>query len=774
MRLFGTMGAETSFREDDFFGREEELSALTRAALEGARGIGSSFMIYGPPNIGKTSLLLKLARVLRNSTEGEGLPRPFPLYFSFSQILSHPLALSQHFLQEFLWQLLRFLGDEQPSAFDPAAMCDRLASFGVTGCREVLSAHERCTAEGDGLSALVNALSFPFSAAGERIYPVFLFDDFQYTGKLQGVPDGAMLSILRPYIKSGHFPMFLSGSSPGRVTASLKREGLFGTFQMIEVGGLSTDSSVALWRHLCERRRVEIPESLLRRASERLGGIPVYQRMLVEEIFFRNVSVPDGVALENLYALSVTEGNLNRYWREFFENTFPERSRRGRAIRFLKRVLCDRFPLDTVEGALSLMGTSQGEGEEILSVLEFKGLLKADLDQLTFVGDPVLADFLYWAFERGALGKGTSQVAAAIVQARLSHGAPEPGQGVDHARRVSIVKELMRKWDLREVPLLLFDFGGFRGKFGGKGLLEVVIGMEHEAVRVRLPKVSSVSTGYRASRGGPRFDFDLVAYGFLDRDFSEENLVLWAVDAVVEKNLGTRAVEHFENRCRLLALEKGLPPDRLRKWMLLDDTADTAAVDLAARYGIHLSHPTQLRLFLNLFGLEELEREPAPVPSPGGAAPAAGKTLEYELVLPMKADSEVVAARVAEEVAAFAAVDADTVDRIKMAIIEACINAFEHSASESGKVRLRYLLSPDKIELFVQDDGRGFQAGKTQEESKKNRGWGLKLIRELVDDVEIITGSDGTVVRMVKHLGAGHGSPAPAIETGGPPSPEER
>jgi len=93
-----------------FFGREEELSALTRAALEGSRGIGSSFMIYGPPNIGKTSLLLKLAKVLGTSTGGDVLPRPFPLYFSFSQILSHPLALSQHFLQEFLLQLLRFLG----------------------------------------------------------------------------------------------------------------------------------------------------------------------------------------------------------------------------------------------------------------------------------------------------------------------------------------------------------------------------------------------------------------------------------------------------------------------------------------------------------------------------------------------------------------------------------------------------------------------------------------------------------------------------------------
>jgi serine/threonine-protein kinase RsbW len=192
-------------------------------------------------------------------------------------------------------------------------------------------------------------------------------------------------------------------------------------------------------------------------------------------------------------------------------------------------------------------------------------------------------------------------------------------------------------------------------------------------------------------------------------------------------------------------------------------------VDLAAQYGIHLSHSTQLRLFRNLFGMEEIEREPE-APRPPAAHPArAGTPLEYELVLPMKADSEVVAARVAEEVASFAAVDPDTVDRVKMAIIEACINAFEHSASESGKVRLRYLLSPEKIELFVQDDGKGFRPGKTQEESKRNRGWGLKLIRELVDEVDIVTGQEGTVVHMVKFLASGAGGPAAGKKEGEEP-----
>jgi serine/threonine-protein kinase RsbW len=168
-----------------------------------------------------------------------------------------------------------------------------------------------------------------------------------------------------------------------------------------------------------------------------------------------------------------------------------------------------------------------------------------------------------------------------------------------------------------------------------------------------------------------------------------------------------------------------------------------------------------MRLFLNLFGMQELEKgkeEERPPEAREGEKP-----LEFELVLPIKADTEIVAARVAEEVASYAALDKDTVDRVKMAIIEACINAFEHSGSETGKVRLRYILSPERIELFVQDEGKGFRPSATGDESKRNRGWGLKLIRELVDDVDIATGEQGTTVRMVKNLrhGTGEGLTTP-------------
>ncbi len=144
----------------------------------------------------------------------------------------------------------------------------------------------------------------------------------------------------------------------------------------------------------------------------------------------------------------------------------------------------------------------------------------------------------------------------------------------------------MRRWDLREVPQLLFEYGPFREKFDRKGVLEVVIGMESEALRTRLPKISSVSTGYRNRKGGLRFDFDLVAYGFLDKEYSEENLVIWAVDVVPEEPGGAGGGA-FREPVPALAIEKGLQPDRFRKWMILNESADPAAVDLAAQYGIH-------------------------------------------------------------------------------------------------------------------------------------------------------------------------------------------
>lgn len=790
MHLFRNPGPGSAFDPGAFFGREEALSALMRACLDGGRGIGASVMLHGPPEAGKTSLLLKLESALSAMPEAM-TPRPFPFYFAFSKIHTSPIPLSEQFLREYLGRLLAFVKPDSPPASTPDEACERLDGLGFPFCREVVDGHRRHVASGDGLSALVNALTAPFSAPISSVYPVFLLDDFQFASKINDVPDGAVLSILRPFIKSGRFPIVLSGSTPGRITAGLKREGLYGTFRMIETAGLSSEAAGLMWDYLCARRNLSAPAAVRERAVERLGGVPAYLRMFAEELSFAGATIPDEIAFENLYAWSVTEGGLNRYWKALFESALPDRGLRGRAIRFLKRVLCDRFPLDSVEGAITLYGGDVIEGETVLEALEMKGLLRSELDHIEFHRDPVLEDFLVWGVERGAMGRTSSQVASGIVQLRLSRAATMVPEGERESIR-NTVKMLMRRWDCREVPALLFDFGRFRSRFGGKGLLEIMVGLEEEPAGIRLPKISAVSRGYRADGGGSRFDFDLVGYGFENADYSESRMVAWAVDIDPGKTLTRASVEHFENRCRLLALEKALPPERLSKWILFCEAADPAAIELAATVGIHLTHRSQLRLFLNRFGMDEgapTAASPPPVhdgtverafgvvgetaSAAAAATPAvvsqdaatAPDSLEFTLDLPVKADTEVVAARLAEEIANWASLDADSVDRLKMAIIEACINAFEHGAPESGRVRLRYVLSPGKIEILVSDDGRGFRAGDAPA-SGGNRGWGIKLMRELVDEVEIESGAGGTVVRLVKYVDPVSAAAAGTVDAG--------
>jgi anti-sigma regulatory factor (Ser/Thr protein kinase) len=91
-----------------------------------------------------------------------------------------------------------------------------------------------------------------------------------------------------------------------------------------------------------------------------------------------------------------------------------------------------------------------------------------------------------------------------------------------------------------------------------------------------------------------------------------------------------------------------------------------------------------------------------------------------------------------------------------MALVEACINAFEHSGRAEGKVTIRFSADDDSLLVRVQNRGLSYvpgplAAGEPSQEMKK-RGWGLSLIRELMDDVEFEPLDDGVSLVMVKHL----------------------
>jgi serine/threonine-protein kinase RsbW len=134
---------------------------------------------------------------------------------------------------------------------------------------------------------------------------------------------------------------------------------------------------------------------------------------------------------------------------------------------------------------------------------------------------------------------------------------------------------------------------------------------------------------------------------------------------------------------------------------------------------------------------------------------------EVTLTLPMVPDMEIAASKTATAMAEFMKMSPDRIDEVRMAVVEACINAFEHSQSPDRKVYMTFEVlgdtEPESLRITVRDTGVGFSPGGVEDpqiedklKAMRKRGWGLKIIRGLMDEVEIRSGADGTTVIMSK------------------------
>jgi serine/threonine-protein kinase RsbW len=137
--------------------------------------------------------------------------------------------------------------------------------------------------------------------------------------------------------------------------------------------------------------------------------------------------------------------------------------------------------------------------------------------------------------------------------------------------------------------------------------------------------------------------------------------------------------------------------------------------------------------------------------------PAGENTLHFSLVLPINSETELVAVRALEQIATYSNLDEGNVEKVKVALIEACINAAEHSQSFEKKIRIYFSVQPEAIEVMVEDRGQAFdpvavQARIVQETDPlvKKRGRGFVLIREMMDEVRFEKTDIGTRVYMLK------------------------
>lgn len=131
----------------------------------------------------------------------------------------------------------------------------------------------------------------------------------------------------------------------------------------------------------------------------------------------------------------------------------------------------------------------------------------------------------------------------------------------------------------------------------------------------------------------------------------------------------------------------------------------------------------------------------------------------FEVTLPSAPEAELIAAKAFEQIARTLKLQPDVTERIQLALIEACINAMEHSGGFEKKVFLKFFTSPERLEIAIESAGRFFDPEAVEDpdievklSSANKRGWGLKLIQSIMDEVRIERIDDRTRVLLIKNI----------------------
>ena len=132
------------------------------------------------------------------------------------------------------------------------------------------------------------------------------------------------------------------------------------------------------------------------------------------------------------------------------------------------------------------------------------------------------------------------------------------------------------------------------------------------------------------------------------------------------------------------------------------------------------------------------------------------------LVLPPVPHAELLAGQAVDELGARVGFSRDTLDEVKLAVLEACLNALEYGQGEVEVELVAHQHGRPRLEIQVVDAGPGFdpeaipQPRLTEKiRSDRKRGWGLELMRRLMDEVAVDSSPGRTRVRMTRFLGRG-------------------
>ena len=145
-----------------------------------------------------------------------------------------------------------------------------------------------------------------------------------------------------------------------------------------------------------------------------------------------------------------------------------------------------------------------------------------------------------------------------------------------------------------------------------------------------------------------------------------------------------------------------------------------------------------------------MERETAEINESEGL----GFSDPVSLTLPSSPEYVLLARLVVSQVGRLAGFGPEEVYDLKLAVTEAATNVIRHAAVENYEIEYRVL--PRAVEITVIDAGGGFNAADLARAPDGQGGFGLAVIRDLVDELMLdSTQGGGTRLKMIRRASEG-------------------
>ncbi|MDQ3134181.1 MAG: ATP-binding protein [Acidobacteriota bacterium] len=732
---------------NDFVGRSVELQEIVSLAPDSARRRG--LLVLSAPASGVTELLRQAYDKLF-AQRGEATP----IYFSWSHSVDTVLNSARQFLHAFLSQFIAHRRGE-PRLVNSPLPVHELAELAIPAdagwIQKLIGNYER--ARGDENALVRLCLSAPQQAAAHGSRTLILFDDMHAIDELKGDVDLRIESARLSVANAG--TQFVYAGLRRRLLDVLNGESSahrLDNFGTLHVDGLNMRNARILIERLAFSLHVPLSDESRDLLAQQFSGNPLLLSLYLQAAHNKSIELETYLDCQRLYVDELLGGRLHRRLNVVLENIAPAVSLRRGLLRALHESSLTSITKTPAEAWRKKLDLDPGEFDNLMTRLHAYELASYTATFLEITACAVWRDYLRANYRLQISAEPRALVVAETLTETLKRA---PQTMARQYRRESALglRELLARFDHQRVPASLFHFEKFTSLYLGLQPEEVVATLDAESELLRLPQVIHTAAGgsfHAPMRQVSDEERCAVAHGFDTNGYTDAGEVVWVAAEIESKVEAGRAItEVWCERLKLLAQACGFR--RVRFWLVAPEGFTAEAGELLTRREVLSSNRRQLEMLTVRL-------------SPAGAADKAAETSaapanEFEMVIPMGGDTELIAAQAVEQIARRLNFQPEAINQIKTALIEACINATEHSLSPDRKIYQRFRIEDDKLVIIVSSRGVGVPPplsavsnGEGSESAKGRRGWGLKLIRALMDEVEFERVDDGTRLRMAKHL----------------------